>query len=301
MSKKRSNVGFIENWFFTAIFYALGLIPSKCHIGLADLLEFVCRPLLGKEYRKIALNIEKVNGIQPQSEVSIQFQRQVMRHQFIAIFEVFRSIIAPQEIVFKGMDELKANLQSALAKNRGVVMITGHLGSLEHIGHAASQVINEPIVALAKPTKLELVTRFIDKIRSKFNIIHIWNDQKSILREMIGTLHKGKPLCFVMDQRPDNRKGHLVSFLGHPTEFVVGPTKIALRCNAPILSAYCTSIGSMTFQVSSRLLWDGEQKIDDERALTQKLADDIGGMIKLYPEQWFWNYNRWSFPKKGKQ
>ena len=299
MGAIRRVVGFITYLFFTAMFYVLGVIPSKWHGRLADLLLLLLHPLLGKENRKTAVNIYKINGIPPGSKASVQFQRQVMRHQIIEAFEVFRSIFVPQEIVLKGMDELKASLQNVLVKNRGVVIISGHLGSWEHAAYAIFKAINEPIVALAKPTKFEQLTKVIDKSRAKLGIKLLWNDQKSILREMIGTLRQGKPLGFVMDQRADNRKGHLVTFLGYPTEFVVGPTKIALRTGAPILAVYCMRVESMTFQLISRLLWDGDQKIDDERALTQQLADDVGSMIKLYPEQWVWNYNRWNFPKNG--
>ena len=294
----RKSAGFIEYCFFATMFHALGLIPSKWHSGLAESLLFLLHPLLGKEYRKIAVNIYKVNGISPDSEVSVRFQRQVIRHQIIEAFEVFRSVLAPQEIVLRGLEELKASLQSVLEKNKGAIIISGHLGSWEHAAYAIFKAINEPIAALAKPTKFEQLTKVIDKSRAKLGIKLLWNDQKSILREMIGTLRQNKPLGFVMDQRADTRKGHLVSFLGYPTEFVVGPTKIALRTSAPILAVYCMRVSSMTFQLSSRLMWDGEQKIDDERALTQLLADEIGGMIKRYPEQWVWNYNRWNFPKK---
>jgi KDO2-lipid IV(A) lauroyltransferase len=279
----------------------LGSLPHKWHDALVDMLQFLCHPLLGKEYRKVALNIHKINGLAPQSEFSVRFQRQVIRHQIMEVFEVFRSMVRPDEIVLLGFDKLKSDLEGALAKKRGVVITTGHLGSWEHVVYAVYKATGTPLVGLAKKTKIAGLNRVIEEGRTRLGLKILWNDRKSLLRDMVSTLREGRCLGFVMDQRADSRKGHLVNFMGYPTEFVVGPSKTALGSKAPIVSVYCMKVGPMTFQVFSRLLWDGEQPIDDERALTQQLADDIGDMIKLYPEQWVWNYKRWNFAKKGDQ
>jgi lauroyl/myristoyl acyltransferase len=40
-----------------------------------------------------------------------------------------------------------------------------------------------------------------------------------------------------------------------------------------------------------------QHDLTDEILITQKLASEIERVIRLYPEQWCWNYKRW--PPQG--
>jgi KDO2-lipid IV(A) lauroyltransferase len=111
---------------------------------------------------------------------------------------------------------------------------------------------------------------------------------------MLAALRHGDWLSFVMDQKPIGRQGPEVDFFGHKVAFVSGPAAMSIKTGAPILAVYCFRIGPARY----RLKWEvidpqGTKKTVD--TLTAELAHSIEGAIRLYPEQWCWNYKRWKF------
>ena len=55
---------------------------------------------------------------------------------------------------------------------------------------------------------------------------------------------------------------------------------------------FFVSEGPMRYRVSNVLLNKGHG-IESEQEVTQIMATEIERVIKLYPEQWVWNYKRW--------
>ena len=110
---------------------------------------------------------------------------------------------------------------------------------------------------------------------------------------MLKLLKAGECLGFVMDQKPEGRIGPSVNFLGQMTEFVSGPAKLAMRQSSPVLAVFCVRTGPHQYRLLQKVVAPADHGIDDETILTQKMADAIEEAIRLYPEQWIWNYKRW--------
>ena len=270
-------------------------MPRAWHERFAEVVIWLFGPLFRKEYQKISKNIHYINKLNPNSAFSTMFQKQVLRHQLLSGLEVFRAFLNPSEITFDGMDEYRQAVGEQLRAEKGLIVITGHLGSWELVAYATSMASGNPFTALAKPSKVAAMTKIMDRNRSKFYTKVLWTDQKMLFKAMITTLKHKKALGFVMDQRSESRKGHRVNFLGHPVDFVVGPAKTAMASCAPVMAVFCVRTGSMRYRIISELLYDAGHTESNEILMTQRFADAIGRMIQLYPEQWVWNYKRWRF------
>jgi KDO2-lipid IV(A) lauroyltransferase len=121
----------------------------------------------------------------------------------------------------------------------------------------------------------------------------LWTDKKSLLRDMLKALKNGESVGFVMDQKPEGRQGPLVTFLGVPTEFVSGPGQMTAKTGCGVVSIFCLREGPFKYRILSEMLAAPGVAMADEAVLTQRMADAITRVVRLYPEQWTWNYKRW--------
>lgn len=249
-------------------------------------------PLFRKERTRIAKNIHRVYNLPPHSVFAKMFCRQVLRHQIRSSFETFKELQCPGSIRVVGLERYREHMGTALAAGKGVIIITGHLGSWELVARYGAAAAGMTFTALAKPSKNQAVTAVLDGLRGHGNTRVIWTGSKNILREMLATLRGNKPLGFVMDQKPDQRRGPMVEFLGQESLFVAGPAKLALKTGAAVLEVFCLRKGPWQFEIQTQL-HPAVSPDSDEVAVTQMFAQRIEAAVRAYPEQWLWNYKRW--------
>jgi KDO2-lipid IV(A) lauroyltransferase len=92
-----------------------------------------------------------------------------------------------------------------------------------------------------------------------------------------------------------------VSFFGRPTGFVVGPTKLAIKYKCPVVSIFVVRINAWEYRILSNVILTSGHQEEDELKVTQMFATEIENNIRLYPEQWTWNYKRWKFDDQSVQ
>ena len=277
---------------------ALSLLPKSFIRPLSRGLYSLLRPAMGKELSKLYLNVEKIYDLPRHSEFSQNFARQVMQHQIESGIESLISCRASETkdpVNVSGLPELRQTIAELKKGEKGIVVITGHLGMWELVAKYCAQAAGETFNAVAKPSKSPAVTKYMDETRNKMNTNVLWTDRKTLLKDMMGTLKKGQILGFVMDQKPDSRKGPEVDFFGLPTTFVSGPAKIASRMKSPVLGVFCMREGPWQYRIVHKVILEPNLEGTDELGLTQSMASEIERVIKLYPEQWVWNYKRWRF------
>lgn len=301
MAKKKKNSlrrsHRIQELLLRTLLFSVKITPKPAFSLICKLIDLVGRPLCKKDCRKIERNIDKILGIPPGSEESKNFQHQVLKHQVASSVESFKSSYNHDLIQVEGLDELKNKISVNLEKGRGLIITTGHMGSWELVAYYCSLASNGKFNALAKPSKLEAATRILDEYRLRMNTKTLWTNQKSLMKQMVATLKQGESLGFVMDQRPDKLKGPVVDFMGQPTPFVLGPAWASIRCGSPVMSVFCMREGSCKYRLISTELLPADHGQTDADEMTQMMAAEIERVIRLYPEQWVWNYTRWHFDR----
>lgn len=287
----------LQEFLLRALLTCVRITPKPAFGLICMLIDKIGRPLCKKDCRKIARNIDRILGIPPDSEESKDFQRKVLKHQVASSVESFKSSFNHDLIEVEGLDELKSRFTANLEKGRGLIIITGHMGSWELAAYYCSLASDGKFNALAKPSKLEAATRILDEYRLRMNTKTLWTNQKSLMKQMVSTLKQGESLGFVMDQRPDKLKGPIVDFMGQPTPFVLGPAWASIRCGSPVVAVFCMREGPCKYRLINTELLPADHGQSDADAITQAMAAEIERVIRLYPEQWVWNYTRWHFDR----
>ena len=86
-----------------------------------------------------------------------------------------------------------------------------------------------------------------------------------------------------------------VNFFNQATKFVAGPAKLSIRTKAPVLAVFCMREGPWRYRIVHKVIAKPNHDEGSEVQLTQSMASSIEDAIRLYPEQWVWNYRRWRF------
>lgn len=280
---------------------AFSLLPKAMVSWLGIVLGNLAWVLARKERRTLQRNVARVFNLPAHSAFARLFGRQVSRHQASAALESIKGVVDGHSLSFIGAAALQENIQIAKASGRGVIVVTAHLGSWELVAYAVAKALHrlnaEPIYVLAKPPQYLFLRHFLEAFRVRLGSVMLWTDRKSLLRDMLGVLKGGGVLGFVMDQKPMGRQGPVVDFFGLPTAFVSGPANLGLRTGAAALAVFCVRVGPFQYRLYSELLVPAATQGLDEQAFTQILSTAIEKYIRLFPEQWTWNYRRWSFAK----
>lgn len=279
--------------FLHFILLVLKWSPLALAEGFARFLSKIIPLFAKKERRLIQRNLHRAMGLAPHSAFSKIFATQVLRHQIFSTVETLKEIVSPGSIKVVGFDQYKGLVDKARRHNRGVIVFTGHIGSWELVARYGAMATGQTFNALAKPSKYRFFTQFLEDLRPKMQTKILWSHKPSLMKDMLKALKANEILGFVMDQRPENQAGHEVDFLGLKTVFVSGPARVAFKYRSPAIGVFCVREGPWRYKIIAECLPEDWAQERGEVALTGLMAETIGRTIKLYPEQWLWNYRRW--------
>lgn len=276
----------------------LRLLPKFLYPALAAIVGWTVKTFARKEMARLRSNIHQVYGLPPHSYFSKTFVDQCVRHQVICALETLRAIFDPKAVELVGYDDFAKTLQECQAAGKGTIIAAAHVGSWELVGHYLAKASGWRMQALAKPSGIPGVKGFLEGVRARLGMKVFWTDSRSLLPDILRALKAGEVVGFVMDQKPQNRQGPKVSFMGYETEFVPGPATMSCRVGAGIVSAFCMRVGPWRYKLYARIVVPPNHGRDDVDAMTAELAKEIETIVTDYPEQWTWNYKRWRFDQQ---
>jgi KDO2-lipid IV(A) lauroyltransferase len=198
---------------------------------------------------------------------------------------------APREQVFAtwGGEDL---VRDALARGKGVIVLTGHFGHFELYGAAAGRWIS-PVAFLVKPLSNPGADAWLSKLRADSGV-----EQLPIgagVRGALKRLRAGGVIAMVADQDA-RRDGVFVPFFGIPSSTPTGPAWLSLASGAPIVFGTClrASDGRYDARFTATLVPEGDAS--DPAAvldLTRRHTALLEHAIRERPESWFWLHKRW--------
>jgi KDO2-lipid IV(A) lauroyltransferase len=216
------------------------------------------------------------------------------QHFGITVLEILQmSLLFREEISSYIRIEGEEILRQALAKKRGVILVSGHMGNWEVALQCCPGYFQRPLTGVAKKMRNQKIDRFIHKLRTRFGNRIIY--KKGALPEMMQTLRQGEILGLLMDisRRFD---GVEVQFFGRRATATPAAALLALRCKSPVVPAFChrNTKGELVIQIESpvEIKKTGDLRADLQTN-TQAITDRVERAIQKYPEQWFWVLKRW--------
>lgn len=190
--------------------------------------------------------------------------------------------------------EGREHLDAALAKGKGVLCLTGHLGSFELVAGAIAERLGPGRVALVVKPFPPAVDRFVTRVRelTGLQVIRAHGGMKGILR----ALARGTCVVFVLDQNATRHIGVFVDFFGHPASTMSSLALIALRTEAPVIgvATFRRPDGRHVLHIGPEIPIEArETREETVRHMTQLYTRFIEDRIRAHPEQWLWTHRRW--------
>jgi KDO2-lipid IV(A) lauroyltransferase len=173
-----------------------------------------------------------------------------------------------------------------LAKGKGVIVLTAHLGNWELGGVVLAQ-LGYPLWAVALSHKHKQVDDFFvnQRARKGVNVIPVGK----AVRRCIAEIRNNHMLALVGD-RDFTEKGVLVDLFGKPTHFPEGPAAFSLGTGASIVPGFMlrNPDDSFTLKIGKPVEFKPSgDKARDLKGLVTVYRGIFEDYIRNYPEQWY--------------
>lgn len=270
--------------------FSLGLLPvewsSWIARGAGDLFYFAV-----SSRREVALgNIDRAYG----NSLTIGQKKILARKSFqntaLSILELFLTKkvkpSAQSRFTIHGLE----NMRNALARGKGAVLITTHLGSWEFL-EFFFYLTGIHCSVIVKNIKNPHLDKEISQLRLETTVVPI--PKKNSIRKALEVLKKNQVLAVLIDQWA-GPEGLWVDFMGTPTSTTSLPARLAEKTGCALVPGYCLrkSSGQYEIQIHPAVSISPESENWEEEATIQ-LNQGLEKQIRLYPEQWSWAHKRW--------
>jgi len=215
----------------------------------------------------------------------------------VCLFPKYMRENVSKTVVYEGFE----NFERALARGKGVLFLTGHLGAWE-LSAFAHSLYGYPLGIVMRP----LDNPYLDHLTRQYRTMHGNKAvDKDFARGLIAAMRKGETVGVLMDTNMIASQGVFVDFFGIPACTASGVARIALKTDAavvpgftiwdPVLQKY-----RLRFDPPVELLRTGNTEKDVVQN-TAKFTKVIEDYIRKYPEQWLWVHRRWKTRPEGEK
>ncbi len=173
------------------------------------------------------------------------------------------------------------------SSDRGIVFVTGHLGSWEMFG-AALAYAGIPLTAVARRQANPYVDAWITRIRELLGMTIL--NPGAPTRRLVQALRNGEALALVSDQNA-GRRGVFVPFFGIPSSTARGAAGLALKYGVRIVFVAVVRIAPGEYHIFSEEIPIRDD--DTVETLTARHTAVLEKYVRQYPEQYLWMHRRW--------
>jgi KDO2-lipid IV(A) lauroyltransferase len=277
----------LTGWLGRAASFLIFHSPSFVRKALAYFLAFLWFDLLRIRRKVVLENLRTAFPDKTENE-RIKIARASLRHLGLNFVEYnFLPWLGPGNVdsifEFEGLDVF----DKALAQNRGVLLLTLHLGHGD-LATAGLAIRGYPMVLVSKAFKWKWLNDLWFGMREKVGVrfVPARNSSYALLK----ALKRNSAVIIPLDQFTGPPIGVRTTFFGKETGTAAGLAVMSERSGAPVVSVY-------TYRKP-----DGRHVVRFEREMpsegptervTQGFNDELEAFVKKHPDQWMWLHRRW--------
>jgi KDO2-lipid IV(A) lauroyltransferase len=215
----------------------------------------------------------------------------------VCLFPKYTRENVSKTVVYEGFE----NFERALARGKGVLFLTAHLGAWE-LSAFAHSLYGHPLKIVMRP----LDNPYLDRMTRAYRTMHGNKTvDKDFARGLIAALRKGETVGVLMDTNMIASQGVFVDFFGLKACTASGAARVALKTDAAVVPGF--TIWDPVLQ-KYRLRFDPAVELirtnnndADVVANTAKFTKVIEEYVRRYPDQWLWVHRRWKTRPQGEK
>jgi KDO2-lipid IV(A) lauroyltransferase len=188
-------------------------------------------------------------------------------------------------------------LSRVIARGKGMVFVTGHLGSWELLARRVARS-GVPNAVIAKAGKDQRLNAMAERFRAEGGVTTLWRENPDTGRAIIRTFRSGRALGLLIDQ--DTRvQGVFVPFFGRLAFTPRAAADFAMRFGAPVMVGTIHRKGPrpgdghrvelLEIPFSS----DPPDREAEALRLTAACTAALERAIRAHPAEWVWMHRRW--------
>ncbi|MEY4754573.1 MAG: hypothetical protein RJA44_2248 [Pseudomonadota bacterium] len=190
-------------------------------------------------------------------------------------------------------------IDAALARGRGLLILTPHMGCFEMIGQAYAERWGaaQPMTALYRPARKPWLTELVARSRQRPGLLTAPASLAGV-RLMIRTLRKGDTVGLLPDQVPPDGMGVWAPFFGRPAYTMTLAARLIQQTGAAWVLAWCERLPQGRGYVirvaePSEALPEGGDPAECATVINRAMEQ----LIRQCPGQYLWSYNRYKAPR----
>lgn len=214
----------------------------------------------------------------------------------VCLFPTYTPENVGKVVVYDGFE----NFERALARGKGVLFLTAHLGAWE-LSAFTHSLYGHPLHIVMRP----LDNVYLDRLMRRYRTMHGNStvDKDDFVRGLLSAMKAGETVGILMDTNMTPPQGVFTDFFGIPACTASGLARIALRTDAAVVPGFTIWDPGLRkyrlrFDTALKLIRTGNDDAD-VRANTALFTKVIEEYVRKYPDQWLWVHRRWKTRPAG--
>jgi KDO2-lipid IV(A) lauroyltransferase len=265
----------------------MALLPFRLMIPVGTVLGAVLRRLPTGFVKTARRNLELCFP-----ELSPRAREQLLDRHFaslgIAVLEIpLAWWLSPARLARLVHIEGAEHLRAALARGRGVILLTAHFTPMEMAGRALVSVA--PVSFLYRPTKNEVLAYALRRFRCRYGGQGIPKDD---IRAFITALKNNECVWYAPDQSYRKKGAEMVPLFGIPAATNTLTSRLARMTGATVLPYFLQRLpGTQGYRAVIHPPLENFPS-DSPAADTERFNRLIEAQVRVAPEQYLWIHRR---------
>lgn len=226
--------------------------------------------------------------------------KQIVRRHYCYIgesaIEFLRFPILTREAIDSNIEIVNIEAyHNAIKRNKGLVLLTGHVGNWELI-QIVSSILGHPVYALMREQKYPRLNKMLNDFRRSRGSGVVSTGMG--VRELLRALRNQELVGVLGDQSAGKQQGIIVPLFGRKTTIPTGAFEIAARQGTPVLPAFIIRKELDKHKIIVHdpiVLPEGAQKGYDFEKQVREYVAMLEDLIRENPSQWLWAKKRWKY------
>jgi KDO2-lipid IV(A) lauroyltransferase len=271
---------------------------------IADQIANAFMTLRPKYLEAILGNTSQVLGLNPFHPQVDHTAREMVRQHARAWVDFFfygQRPAAEALAQFASIEGIES-LDAAIAKGRGVILLTAHAGNYE-LGGVLLRARNLKVHAVYKPDRFAAVEHLREQLRAQGGVVGIPVDGVGFSTLPLVKLLREGALVGMQGDRDFSLNGVPIPFFGREVPFPRGPWELAAMTGASIVTSFFYTDADRRFHAHFgapiQLKSDRGGRMAAIELGMRSYVADLEALIRRHPSQWYCFYPFWDDPARN--